>query len=512
MTKKKILYVPLDERPCNFDFPNLLSSGSAFSLERPGRELMGLKKRPGDVEKIWEWLFERAKDADGAILSLDTLIYGGIVPSRLHEMTLEECSSRLQRIRTLKELNPELHIYAFHLIMRCPSYSSNDEEPEYYGQWGREIFRQGFIRHKVDIGIATEEERKELKKIEEVLPEPVAKDYKNRRNINREMNRQAIELVHGSMIDFMIIPQDDSAPYGLTAIDQQYVREYIEALGLQLRVYMYPGADEVGCTLFARMVNQYLDKKPLIYPRFSSVKGPFITPICEDRALYETIKYQIMAAGGLLCTSYSEADLVLFVNTPGEKMMEASVQNNRGIGYNVFRTIIELVETAEFVVNHLKKPCMIADVAFINGGDLELVQLLRDKKLLFKLAAYAGWNTSSNTLGTCIAQGMLYYIYGNSQAHLDFLSLRFVEDAGYCSFVRTYMCKNELPKLGAGFTYFSIDGPRGKVAGRVEMLLKDFIELHINDGEYEVKIDDCYMPWSRMFEVGLKTHAVKLEA
>ncbi|MEV3325245.1 DUF4127 family protein [Paenibacillus larvae] len=511
MRKKKILYVPLDERPCNYDFPNFLSSGSAFSLERPGRELMGLKKEPGEAERIWEWLFEHVKDADGAILSLDTLIYGGIVPSRLHEMTIEECNNRLQRIRKLKELNPQLQIYAFHLIMRCPSYSSHDEEPDYYEQWGREIFRQGFIRHKIEIGIATEEERKELQAIEAVLPEAVVKDYKNRRSVNREMNKQAIELVQGNMIDFMIIPQDDSAPYGLTAIDQQYVREYIEALGLQLCVYMYPGADEIGCTLLARMINQYLGRKPLIYPRFSSIEGPFITPTYEDRDLLETIKYQVMAAGGLLCTSCTEADLVLCVNTPGDRMMEACAQNDRGIGYNVFRTIIELVETADYIVHYLKKPCMIADVAFINGGDLELLQLLRDKKLLFKLAAYAGWNTSSNTLGTCIAQGMLYSVYGNTQSHLDFLSLRYVEDAGYCSFVRTYMCKNELPHLGSGFTYFSIDGPRGKVAGRVKVLLNDFIELHINDGEYEVKIDDCYMPWSRMFEVGLKTHAVKLE-
>lgn len=503
---KKIIYIPLDERPCNYEFPSLLAAGTDYTVVRPDLKMMGLKKRPGDVEKLWAWLFEQARDADGAIIALDTLLYGGIIPSRLHRLTTEQCEERLEQVRRLKQINPSLQLFAFQLIMRCPRYSSSDEEPDYYEEWGEEIFRRGYIRHRLALGVATEDEQSELRRIEAVLPEEVWREYTERRAVNLAANKRSIELVKDRAIDFMVIPQDDSAPYGLTAIDQQEVRERVKACRQQLSVYMYPGADEAGCTLLARMINRFEGRKPRVHVHFSSVQGPFVTPLYEDRLLYESVKYQIMAAGGLMTSSLTEADMALCLNTPGESMMEAGNQGQPHPGYQVYRNIVELVEMADDIVRRLDKPCVIADIAYANGADLELLQLLRDKKLLFELAGYAGWNTSSNTLGTCIAQGMIYAVYGDTSQHRDFLSLRYVEDGGYCAFVRRDVTDRVLPEMGLG--YFAVDGRRGRVAERVRAELNRFIEtrLHDDEDEYEIVIDDCYMPWSRMFEVGLKTH------
>ena len=44
----------------------------------------------------------------------------------------------------------------------------------------------------------------------------------------------------------------------------------------------------------------------------------------------------------------------------------------------------------------------IADVAYINKGDEELVKELNSANIYFSLAGYSGWNTSSNTLGTAL--------------------------------------------------------------------------------------------------------------
>ena len=504
-----ILYIPLDERPCNYRFPAALAKGTDVTLIEPPLELMGAKKKPGDVDLLWNWLLERAADADGAILSLDTLVYGGIIPSRLHHLSAAECEQRLNRLRRLKEINPALKVFAFSLIMRCPQYSSSDEEPDYYGEWGREIFRLGYIRHRKELGLATEEELHELEKIEAALPRDVLQDYAERRKTNLEVNKMALRLLKDKAIDFMIVPQDDSAPYGWTAVDQQQVREQVTKLDLELDVYMYPGADEVGCTLLARMINEFKGRRPLVHVHYASVRAPFVTPLYEDRFLFESVKYQIMAAGALMTTSFAEADLVLCVNAPGSDMMEANAQQNAHLGYQVQRNVVELVEVADYAVNRLKKPCVVADVAFANGADLVLFKLLRAKKLLFKLAGYAAWNTSSNTLGTCIAQGLLYLVYGDTAAHRDFLSLRFVEDAGYCAHVRALVTREYLPALG--YNYFSVDGSRGKVAGIVKKELEKFIEQYMNDDEYRVVIEDCYMPWSRMFEVGLDTRAIAVE-
>lgn len=502
----KIVYVPLDERPCNLYFPPALAAGTDFMVVTPPVELLGNKKRPADTEGLWDWLLREARGADGAILSLDTLVYGGIVPSRLHRLPFEECQHRLGQLRKLKEVVPGLQVYAMNLIMRCPQYSSSDEEPDYYGEWGREIFRRGYIGHRLQLGLATEAEKLEKKQIDAQLPAGVLSDYLQRRAVNAELNRCAVELAKEGVIDFLVIPQDDAAPFGWTALDQQKVRDTVKELGVSLKVYMYPGADEAGCTLLARMINRFKQAVPLVYPRFSSVQGPFVIPLYEDRLLFESVKYHVLAAGGLLCSSMSEADIALFINAPGETMMESASQHHPNAGYNVMRNTAELIETADYLIGRFNKPCVIADVAFANGADLELIRSLREKKLLFRVAGYAGWNTSSNTLGTCIAQGMIYRHYGPSRAHLDFLSLRYTEDAGYCAFVRQHVKEHKLP--GLGMDYFSVDGPRGLAAGVVREELERFVEQYINDETYRVSIDDVFLPWSRMFEVGLKTHLI----
>ncbi|OPA80536.1 hypothetical protein BVG16_07370 [Paenibacillus selenitireducens] len=498
---KKIVFIPLDERPCNYYFPTALAEGTEFAIVTPPLEMMGLKKKPADVERLWSWLLEEAADADGAIVSIDTLIYGGIVPSRLHQLSRDTCEERIHLLRKLKQVNPNLKLFAFNLIMRCPKYSSADEEPDYYEEWGREIFLQGYIKHRLELGISTDDEHQELREIESLLPSEHLDDYIQRRAINVAVNKMGIGLVQEKVIDFMIVPQDDSAPYGLTAINQQQVRNEVKHQGVQLSVYMYPGADEVGCTLLARMMNEMKGRKPLLYPRFSSVQGPYVTPLYEDRVLFESVKYQILAAGGLIAASFQEADAVLCINAPGDTMQESNSQHQPNRGYQVLRNLVELTETVDFVIHTLKKPCIVADVAFANGADLELLYLLREKNVLFELAGYAAWNTSSNTLGTCIAQGMIYQLYGNTAEHRHFLGLRMVEDAGYCASVRRAVQEEVLPSLG--YTYFEVDGQRGQVACAVRSRLEQFVRDHLNDPQYKIVLEDCYLPWSRMFEVGL---------
>lgn len=59
-----IAFVPLDERPCNYEFPSLLARGTDFEVQRPPMQLMGLKKRPGDADGLWRW-FEEACSQGG---------------------------------------------------------------------------------------------------------------------------------------------------------------------------------------------------------------------------------------------------------------------------------------------------------------------------------------------------------------------------------------------------------------------------------------------------------------
>ena len=59
-------------------------------------------------------------------------------------------------------------IYAFQCIMRCPAYSSSEEEPDYYGRYGQEIHSSGNKKHQYMLGLCEEEEVK--KAIEAIAP------------------------------------------------------------------------------------------------------------------------------------------------------------------------------------------------------------------------------------------------------------------------------------------------------------------------------------------------------
>ncbi len=124
---KKIVMLPLDERPCNFDFPQMMPKAD-YQLVLPPKEYMGDKKIPADTDRLAGWLLENIEGADACILSMDTLIYGGIVPSRLHHEELPELFRRAATVEALRKKNPTMQFYVFQLIMRCPDYSLSDEE------------------------------------------------------------------------------------------------------------------------------------------------------------------------------------------------------------------------------------------------------------------------------------------------------------------------------------------------------------------------------------------------
>ena len=110
----KVLYIPLDDRACNYRFPYDLSKlTDNIELLRPPHELMGFLKQGADVQKIWEWIFQNAVDCEYAVLSVDTLVYGNLVNSRIHNLTIDICMERINKFRELKERVPGIKIHAF---------------------------------------------------------------------------------------------------------------------------------------------------------------------------------------------------------------------------------------------------------------------------------------------------------------------------------------------------------------------------------------------------------------
>ena len=511
---KKIVLIPIDERPCTYDYPAMLASmANDINFVEIPREYMGDLKIPGDMDKMHDFLIKECADADYAIIAIDSILYGGIVPSRLHYENEETLLKRLNVLREIKQINPNLKLYAYHLIMRCPDGSGDSEEPNYYALCGREIHLLGAYKHKAQANVLTENDKADFERIKKFMEDnnylDYEKDYLARRKINAIMNLHTLDLVKENVIDFLIIPQDDSAPYGLTALDQMVVRSRLHELRLDLKVLMYPDADAVSNSLLSKTINEINNVKPKVYVRYSSCNEGNIIPNYEDRPVSESIKYQIMAAGGIQTDNYSDSDIVLMVNVPLKNMKEARTlydalhrEVNPGetnLDYTVGRNLVEYVEYIKYLISINKCVC-VADIAYANGGDTILFNLLRNENILFKVNAYAGWNTAANTLGTCIPLAMINNIYGPSQEFYDFMGLRYLEDVGYMSNVRftawdTYNNK---------YLWKEIDAKEnGEVATYIRNHLIEWANDNLACNNHKVEIVKHYQPWNRFFETGL---------
>ncbi len=496
MSNGKIVMLPLDERPCNFDYPGMMPK-TKYDLVLPPKEIMGNKKLAGDTEKIAQWLIDNTKDADAAIVALDTLIYGGIVPSRLHHNSTAELLEKASVLKKIKENNPNIKIYAFQLIMRCPTYSSDAEEPDYYEICGAEIFLSGKYAHLEALGKLTKADKKDYKRVKKAIKKEYIEDFVARRAVNLEVLMHNLKFILDGTVDYFIVPQDDSNPYGFTAMDQLKVREFLKANSLHLKTAMYPSADDTGLILLTRAVAKLSDVTPKIYVKYASSKGGNTIPNYEDRMVDETIKYHIMAADGVRVYSLPEADIVLAVNI-GTDMTEKFDAPEFVTAYDIQRNLGEFVSYIKYAKEQ-GKTVAIADIAYPNRGDAELTKLLYSENLMLDVDAYAGWNTSSNTMGTTLCQAVLYMIGKDYNGNKSFLLHRYYEDIGYMAYARQYVTENILPSLGYNYYFVGED---------VNEIVKETIEKYMSENYPElakcVEEISVNQPWKRMFETDVK--------
>lgn len=543
----KILLLPLDERPCNASFPGRLFPADKVQILLPRK--LGHKKHPADFSVLSDFLFEKAKDADALLLSLDMLLYGGLIPSRLHHLKTETLFSRLHLIRELKEKYPALPIYAFATVMRCPAYSSDDEEPDYYERFGSAIHARGASMHRALAGLTTSSEAEgpapspagllpaasgegeisapfssaepvsasSLDDGDSQDPEPCLssdfetclEDYLARRALNKQLSLQALELVKEGIFESIVFPQDDSMRFGFPAMDQEEIRRRILTLGLTERAMMYPGSDEIALTLLCRLLLNHHGLLPKVYVKYLTDGARSLIPLYEGLPLSATTSYQLHAAGCVTADTCAEADIVLLETAASGPMEEAWSQPSRSPSYFAERNFPEMLSFIKRM-RGAGKVVTMADNAYANGGDLDLIRILDADDLLLDLQGYAGWNTNANTMGCAIAMGVCAFLYGEQGLFPDpasetqrrnFLISRYLEDACYQADVRQYVTEKIRP---LGFDYFFTGEEEGEVRDLILAELQIRIKTELSSLADRIQIRRLTLPWKRMFEIDLE--------
>lgn len=506
--RSKIVYLPLDERPCNYDYPAHLGAIAGIPLLAPPSELMGHFKCAAQTDTLWDWLFANASDATHLVASMDLLIYGGIVPSRLHQLSRATCDERIARMRRLKSEFPHLKLSAFQLITRAPARNGACEEPDYYDAHGYAIYRYGVVTDKEFLGIAGVEELSEKTQILARVPQPFLQDFLDRREINLVSNMHTINLVADGVLDHLIIPLDDCKEYGYAAAERRRLARYLAEKGALSRVAMYPGADEIGCTLVARAVCDITNHSPCVWLDYNSHTGMLTTPSYEDRTIGETAPHHALNGGARLAMLPEACDAVMFLHPPTAFTQRLEKElDRRKIYLECERNLPAFLQRLQW---HLKRetPCFIADCAIPNGADKCLMHFLAEQNLLEKISGYSGWNTSSNALGTVMAHAIVLACVrkagtlteAQQQASDKFRLYRYLEDWGYMVEVRKTLTER-LPAFGEGLSFLSLGDQEPSVAQEATQMLRAFTARFFPHCGF---VPCVRMPWSRMFEVSLQ--------
>jgi hypothetical protein len=533
----RLACLPLDDRPVNYDTLRCLADMAGFEIDLPPREALGNPWRPSRHTELVDWLERAAARADALLVALDTLGYGGLIPSRTSTEGPDQVLDRLDVLKRLKAARPGLQILAYNVILRVSRADSAEEEKDYWATYGSRMFRLSYLEHKSALGESDAAETAERDPLRAQIPASVYEDYLQGRRRNHAVNRAMLDWLGEGIFDYLLLPQDDTADYGWNIAEARALQASIRARGLSDRAITYPGADETGDLLLARFACRQAGFAPRLWPRYSSLAAAQMVTAYEDRPIHELLKAHLAPLNGFVAGSPQEADAWLFLNAPAEGQGSADLQApiareladpsyqapvpHDGV-YRLTRremttprrSVEEFVRAMQAAAE-AQTPLALADVAFVNGADLFLGQRLVQTGLAARLAAYAGWNTAGNTLGSLLAHTVLRLLMLRGKptpeqqaAHVAFLFRRFLDDYFYQAVERTALVYEDLPALGLAPTMERLPADKlavveSRLCARLSAAAETLRGLFVQAGlARDVRLSRVHLPWQRLFEIG----------
>ncbi|HEX2951647.1 MAG TPA: DUF4127 family protein [Armatimonadota bacterium] len=432
-----LLLLPLDDRPVNLDFPLLLANVAGERLLTPDPALLGRFLDAGDSDALAAWLLHSAPAARALLISLDMLAYGGLVASRTPTVSATQALHRLQVLREIKHQHPDIHIYAFNVIMRLTITGADAETRAA----GRDIFRYSVLADQAT-RLGDAQAAQELAEVEARIPRRLLDAYLGARARNHAVNRAALDMLADGVLDYLALVQEDTAPAGLHIAEQHDLQTLARERVQQERWRLYPGTDEAAMTLLARYL---LNEAGLAFPAAIVLRDAVAaqTPaLFEDIPLVNAVQRHLDAVGGTQATTGTPIAVHTFT-PPQPDLFEMTPLPSPT--WDAALATYPDHNLAEWVQTLWPKPIAMADVAYCNGGDPHLIEALLANQQFWSLESYAGWNTAGNTLGTTLAHAALR-VYARSRgmtpamesAHQTALCVRLLDDGLYQSVIRAW--------------------------------------------------------------------------
>ena len=477
--------LPLDDRPCNLQFPAQIAAIGADELVAPSAALLGHFNSRGDCDALRAWL-DDLPEVEALIVSVDMLAYGGLVASRKTNTDLETALARLETLKQWRAARPQTPVYAFNILMRLAITMDSDEAvPHYYNvmRWARLM---GEAKR-----FPSPEKEAERDEVRAQIPDAIIEHYCGARARNHAVNLQMVDWLAAGTFDYLLITQEDCTEFGLHRAEQDEITARVAARGVEAKFALHPGADEAALTLLARHWNE--DVAFSIH--WSSARNKRNIAVFEDVPYEDALHSHIAAMGGRI-NDDSHGDMQLWVNAPiaGSQKDESGAEK------------LERLDELKAWVAELKKALdsgarvALCDVAFPNGADNLLMNELRAQgDILHRLVAFGGWNTAGNTTGTVLAQCAAVMRGETDELNRQFVFERLLDDWYYQANLRTEL---EETARARGFSPLNMNGRGAQIEALARASMEKFAgELAREQFGARVRDLQVNLPWSRTFEV-----------
>ncbi len=384
----KLLLIPLDNRPANTYFPYKISKIGNIDLFIPSNL---------EYEDIKRFVFTHIDNADGVIISVDQLAYGGLVESREYHTNEKEAISKLGMIKEIKEKYPNKLVYVYDTIQRItPTVKSLEDKSDY-----NNMKKWAILYDQVNNFNFLEKEG-ELKYITAKINPTKIKNYWKARKRNYTITYTLLKWVADEYINYLIIGQDDASYFGPHREEKEKLLTLVDQYQINDKVTIFPGADELDMILITRASNilhHFHPKYKIIYQDIDRSKNAYL----EDIPLELNMIKHINAIHASVVEK--DEDITIYINP---KNLGDITENN--------------------ILIYVQDDTNI----FKNIGNISSQTL-----------AFANWNTAGNTIGIALSQGTLrYYLLKSldfkkeeridaAKSHLEFMLSRYLEDYFY---------------------------------------------------------------------------------
>lgn len=504
---KAVALLPLDGRPVCLDLPKRLAAVCELDLLTPDLKDLGRLKEAADWPALKHWLGQTLPQVDAALISLDMLAFGGLIPSRCQLLPIKQWQERLELLQALKKGHNASQCYGIGSILRLPAYNSAEEEPAFYAQYGTALAAYSEQLHASKPSAALEALLLPDETLAEKLhlPLPVLTAWFELRLQHFKLNEWALGALQAGDLNYLCLGQDDThGLFGLNLLEAAHFKASFLQEGFKGKGHVQTGADELAQTLLAQVLLQHLPKEecPKVWVACSHAEGLQAYMRFDGETLEALLLQRFKALGLVWVNKASEADLWLLCHTPaseqgqGDHCEEMPAHTEESQSTWLQEQLLEAQEKSKGVI--------LADLAYTNGADPKLMTHLLNTvpHCVANLYGYAGWNTPGNTLGSAMAMGVVRWWAErnkrfNALAFKQLLLLRLADDWLYQSQVRSQFRQSQ----GYRFGEPEVQTPADETT--LNTLMNDGLNklkalLHLNGQALH-----CRFPCGRSFEIEL---------